>query len=182
MNFRTHFSSRRLGGVPGQPALFAEWTLFDNELWLTEAPAGKDAEGATLSSHKVALGEDDDITSLPADYLTEELSSSDEDDFIWELLEPTKCPQTFAARGCASEIEKWSFYLKMAKHMEEVDEDVASYAASQPKSTSRAKLSWRKTKSLRQGGGVHAELDREVPGLASPLLMKRRHLMPSMGE
>eukprot|EP00971_Amphidinium_carterae_P248291 4929333-Amphidinium_carterae.1 len=45
----------------------------DDGLWLTEAPAGKDAEGGTLSSNKaVALGEDDDITSLST-----ELSSSD---------------------------------------------------------------------------------------------------------
>eukprot|EP00971_Amphidinium_carterae_P136848 2711476-Amphidinium_carterae.1 len=38
----------------------------------------------------------------------------------------------------------------MAKHLEEVDEDVASYAAFQPKWTSSAKLSWRKTKSGRR--------------------------------
>eukprot|EP00971_Amphidinium_carterae_P254809 5058270-Amphidinium_carterae.2 len=50
-------------------------------------------------------------------------------------------------------------YLAMAAHAKEVDEDVGRYAASQPKWTSRAKLSWRKTKNGRRrarrvGSGV----------------------------
>eukprot|EP00971_Amphidinium_carterae_P326523 6457376-Amphidinium_carterae.1 len=85
------------------------------------------------------------------DCLTEVLSSSDDDDSTWESLEPSKCPQGFVERGFASkeeeeeEEEAWNFYLKVAKHMEEFDD-----AASQPRWTSRAKLSWRKTKSGRR--------------------------------
>eukprot|EP00971_Amphidinium_carterae_P254061 5043851-Amphidinium_carterae.1 len=70
--------------------------VFDDELWLTEGPAGKDAEGGTLSSNNVvALGEVDDIASLSTDYLTEALSSSDDDDSTWESLSPSKCPHAF---------------------------------------------------------------------------------------
>eukprot|EP00971_Amphidinium_carterae_P278824 5535301-Amphidinium_carterae.1 len=64
-------------------------------------------------------------------------------------LEPTKCPHAFAAHGCASGMEEWNFYLDTTKRMAEVDEDVASYAASCLK-RSRAKLSWRKTKTVRR--------------------------------
>eukprot|EP00971_Amphidinium_carterae_P035625 701372-Amphidinium_carterae.1 len=34
----------------------------------------------------------------------------------------------------------------------------------------------------RQGGSVHARLDRELPGLAFPRLKKRRHVMHSLTE
>eukprot|EP00971_Amphidinium_carterae_P046114 907741-Amphidinium_carterae.1 len=40
--------------------------------------------------------------------------------------------------------------METAKHFEEVNEDVAGYAASHPKSTSRAKHSWRRTVSGRR--------------------------------
>eukprot|EP00971_Amphidinium_carterae_P257326 5108328-Amphidinium_carterae.2 len=50
----------------------------------------------------------------------------------------------------------------MAKHFEEVDEDVASYAASQPKWTNRAKLCWRKDQNREM-------VDREAPGPESRL-------------
>eukprot|EP00971_Amphidinium_carterae_P318253 6326008-Amphidinium_carterae.1 len=54
--------------------------------------------------------------------------------------------------------------LDLAKHFEEVDEDVARYAASQPKWTNRAKLGWRKTKTGRRracrggSGGARSSL------------------------
>eukprot|EP00971_Amphidinium_carterae_P252730 5017691-Amphidinium_carterae.1 len=49
----------------------------------------KDAEGGTLRNNKdVAMGEVDDITSLSTDCLTEQPSSSNEDDFTWESLAP----------------------------------------------------------------------------------------------
>eukprot|EP00971_Amphidinium_carterae_P137698 2729327-Amphidinium_carterae.2 len=52
----------------------------------------------------------------------------------------------------------------MVKHIGEVDTDVAMYAASQPKGASRAKLSWRKTKTGRRrerqvgSGGTRSSL------------------------
>eukprot|EP00971_Amphidinium_carterae_P017099 337521-Amphidinium_carterae.1 len=74
---------------------------------------------------------------------------------------PRNCAQTFKARGFASELEDWNFYLDMGhtSYGEEVDEDVASCAASCLKRTSRAKLSWRKTNTGRRharrvGSGV----------------------------
>eukprot|EP00971_Amphidinium_carterae_P221753 4401949-Amphidinium_carterae.1 len=82
----------------------------------------------------------------------------------------------YKAHGFESELEEWSFYLKAANHFEELERDVASHAASHPKWISRAKLSWRKKN---QGGGVHAVLEREVPGPACPLMRKRRHVMLS---
>eukprot|EP00971_Amphidinium_carterae_P274694 5451092-Amphidinium_carterae.2 len=87
------------------------------------------------------MGEVDDIISLSKDCLTEQLSSSDEDDFTWGSLAPVKCPKLCRA---------WDRHGDLAKHFEEVDEDVAHYAASQPKWTNRAKLSWRKTKTGRR--------------------------------
>eukprot|EP00971_Amphidinium_carterae_P035079 690466-Amphidinium_carterae.2 len=67
----------------------------------------------------------------------------------------------------------------MAKHFEDVDEDDASYAASQLRWTSREKLTGG---GQRQGRGVHAGLDRELPGPVSPLLRKRRRAMLSVME
>eukprot|EP00971_Amphidinium_carterae_P280293 5564627-Amphidinium_carterae.1 len=61
-----------------------------------------------------------------------------------------KCPQAFKAHGFASELEEWNFHMETVKHLEEVDEVVARYAASQPKWT--AKLSWQKTKTGRTRG------------------------------
>eukprot|EP00971_Amphidinium_carterae_P335633 6471598-Amphidinium_carterae.1 len=90
------------------------------------------------------------ITSLSTDCWTEQLSSSDEDGFTWESSALEKCPQAFVERGFATELEEWNFYTDLAKHFEEVDEDVASYVAYQPKWTNRAKLSWRKTKTGRR--------------------------------
>eukprot|EP00971_Amphidinium_carterae_P180552 3580938-Amphidinium_carterae.1 len=52
----------------------------------------------------------------------------------------------------------------MAKHVEEVDKDVASHTASQPRWTSRARLRWRKTKTGRRracrigSGGTRSNL------------------------
>eukprot|EP00971_Amphidinium_carterae_P267674 5310069-Amphidinium_carterae.1 len=118
------FSGRSFGCYPKviglYPVSLAEWTrrcqtihgemrapFFDEELWLTEAPAAKYAEGGTLSSNRVvALGEVGDIASLSTDCLTEVLSSSDDNDSIWESLEPSKCPQAFVERGFASEEEE----------------------------------------------------------------------------
>eukprot|EP00971_Amphidinium_carterae_P243181 4829321-Amphidinium_carterae.1 len=37
-----------------------------------------------------------------------------------------KHPQGFNPRGFASELEEWSFYLEMAKHSKEVNEDEQS--------------------------------------------------------
>eukprot|EP00971_Amphidinium_carterae_P321204 6384153-Amphidinium_carterae.3 len=48
------------------------------------------------------LGEDGETASLTSDRLQEDLSSSDDKDFSWEALEPTKCPQAFQARGFVS--------------------------------------------------------------------------------
>eukprot|EP00971_Amphidinium_carterae_P098167 1942057-Amphidinium_carterae.1 len=77
--------------------------FFDDELWLTEASAGKDAEEVHSSQKVAAFGEVDDIASLSTDCLTEALSSSDDDDFTWESLKPSKCPQAFVERGFTSE-------------------------------------------------------------------------------
>eukprot|EP00971_Amphidinium_carterae_P146631 2906263-Amphidinium_carterae.2 len=111
------------------------------------------------------MGEVDDIASLSTDCLTEALSSSD-DDSTWESLEPSKCPQAFVDGGFASQEE-------------EVDGDVACYAASQPQWTSRAKLSWRMTKSGRRrarrvGSGS------TLSSLPTTPYKKRRHVMLSV--
>eukprot|EP00971_Amphidinium_carterae_P322448 6408561-Amphidinium_carterae.1 len=66
----------------------------------------------------------------------------------------------------------------MAKHFEEVDEDVASYAASQPNLNGPVERNSACGRP-RQGGGLQLELDREVPGPASPLFKNRRHVMLS---
>eukprot|EP00971_Amphidinium_carterae_P329589 6462153-Amphidinium_carterae.1 len=81
--------------------------------------------------------------------------------------------QRSKARRFDSELEEWSFYLKAANHFGELERDVASYAASHPKWISRAKLTWRKTKTGRRGarrvgsGRCLVQLDH--------LLRKRRH-------
>eukprot|EP00971_Amphidinium_carterae_P207751 4122181-Amphidinium_carterae.1 len=110
----------------------------------------------------VAMSEVDDVTSISTDCLTEQPSSSDEDNFTWESLAPVKCPKTFVERGFASELEEWNFYKDLAKHFEEGDEDVAS----QPKWASRAKLSWRKTKTGRHAEPAHCLM--VVPSSLAP--------------
>eukprot|EP00971_Amphidinium_carterae_P042028 825674-Amphidinium_carterae.2 len=148
--------TKAIGSYPELHAPF-----FDDKTWFSEAQSsGRGANGVTLCNNKVAaFGEDGETAPLSTDCLQEDLSSSDDDDFPWESLEPTKCPQAFTAGAFASELEEWNFDMEMAKHFEEVNEDVASHAASQPKWNSRAKLSWRKTQTGRRrarrvGSGV----------------------------
>eukprot|EP00971_Amphidinium_carterae_P149062 2955572-Amphidinium_carterae.1 len=92
--------------------------------------------------------------------LQAELSSSDDNKFSWVSLEQMGGLQSSKAL-LRLEVEEWSFYLQTAKHFDEIGQNVASYEALIPKWISTTKLSWRRT---RQGGGVHAVLDWEVPG------------------
>eukprot|EP00971_Amphidinium_carterae_P136106 2696984-Amphidinium_carterae.1 len=72
--------------------------LCDEETWLTEGFSGAFAKRATLRNNKDEVwGEDGETASLTSECLQEDLSSSDDKDFSWEALEPTKCPQTFAS-------------------------------------------------------------------------------------
>eukprot|EP00971_Amphidinium_carterae_P292488 5806566-Amphidinium_carterae.1 len=97
----------------------------------------------------------------------------------WASLETMKCTQGSKACGFASELEEWSFYLEMTKHCEEVNEDVASHIASHPKWTSRAKLSWRRTRTGRRrargvGSGVtQSSLHTVEEEKACPVFLKR---------
>eukprot|EP00971_Amphidinium_carterae_P342928 6482405-Amphidinium_carterae.1 len=91
--------------APGRPTPFAEWTrrcqtkicmlVFVMRSSGLQKPARKDAEGGILSSNKVvALGEVADVASLSTECLTQVLlSSDDEDDSIWESLEPHSAPK-----------------------------------------------------------------------------------------
>eukprot|EP00971_Amphidinium_carterae_P103251 2043736-Amphidinium_carterae.1 len=83
----------------------------------------------------VVLHDDNEITSLSMDCLSEELSSSDEDEddmgVVQLSLEPTKCPQAFAERGFASESEEWNFHMEIVKHIGEVDTDEARCVSAQ---------------------------------------------------
>eukprot|EP00971_Amphidinium_carterae_P299197 5944125-Amphidinium_carterae.1 len=105
----------------------------------------------------------------------QDMSSSHDDDLSWASLERMSGPQGSKACGFDSELEEWSFYLRAANHFEELERDVASHAASHPKwitVISRAKLSWRKTKTGRRrarrvGWGVQL----------CPLLKKSVHVM-----
>eukprot|EP00971_Amphidinium_carterae_P027234 536419-Amphidinium_carterae.1 len=93
-----------------------------------------------------SIGKDclqEDLCGSLEDCWTQELSISDEEDFTWEGLCPTRRPLAFHAWGFASEQE---FYCTLANHVKEVDEDLASHATPCLKGTSRAKLSWRRTK------------------------------------
>eukprot|EP00971_Amphidinium_carterae_P260739 5172674-Amphidinium_carterae.1 len=59
----------------------------------------------------------------------------------------------FAARGVASMQEAWNFYFDAAKHMQQVEEEVARYAAAHPHLSALRSIA----RSL--GDGVHAVLD-----------------------
>eukprot|EP00971_Amphidinium_carterae_P033090 651424-Amphidinium_carterae.2 len=105
--------------------------------------ATKDAEGGTLSSNKVAaLGEVEDIASLSTDCLMEALSSSDDDDFTWESLEPSQCP-----RFCRA-------WIRLRRRMELLLRIGEAHGRGchtvQPKWTSRARPRWGKTKTGRR--------------------------------
>eukprot|EP00971_Amphidinium_carterae_P181693 3604831-Amphidinium_carterae.2 len=105
-----------------------------------------------------------------------DLSSSDDEDFSWEALEPTKCPPAFKARGLASEQpeqEECDFYLKRMKKMWRVTLHLASKGLAERNSAGGKKRTGRRRAS---------RLDRELPSPASPLFKKRRHVMRSLTE
>eukprot|EP00971_Amphidinium_carterae_P022386 441422-Amphidinium_carterae.1 len=124
-----------------------------------------DTKGGTLGSTKVeALEEDGEAASLFTDCLQEDLSSSDDDDFSWASLEQLGGPYGSKVRGFDSEAEEWNIYLDTAKHMEELEQDVARHAASCPTWHSKARLCGRKMKTGRRrarcvgSGGTRSSL------------------------
>eukprot|EP00971_Amphidinium_carterae_P167816 3324854-Amphidinium_carterae.1 len=72
-----------------------------------------------------------------------DLSSADDDEISWASLDPLGGTQAHAARGFASMHEKWDFYLDAAKHMQELEEEVARHKTAHPTWYRRAKLRWR---------------------------------------
>eukprot|EP00971_Amphidinium_carterae_P341621 6480513-Amphidinium_carterae.1 len=71
----------------------------------------------------------DETTSTSADCLREDLSSSGGDEIAWVSRDLLGGAQGFGNRGFASTQEEWNLYLDAAKHMREVDEDVARHTA-----------------------------------------------------
>eukprot|EP00971_Amphidinium_carterae_P191561 3801431-Amphidinium_carterae.1 len=130
------------------------------ELWLSEELAGPDVEGDALQKVEdgdtVSLSTEclqEDLCSSLEDSWTEEVSSSDEEDFTWEDLGPTRSPLAFQARGSASKQEEWNFYCSLANHAKEVDEDLASYATPRLKALAERNSVGGEQ---RLGGGVQA--------------------------
>eukprot|EP00971_Amphidinium_carterae_P020105 396187-Amphidinium_carterae.1 len=85
--------------------------------------------------HVEALGEDGETASLSTECWQEHLSSSETDGVanFWSSLAQASGPQGSKARGFDTELEEWKFRVKAANRFEELERDVASHAAFQPK-------------------------------------------------